>query len=187
MLAVTSKRSEGRVSNPRLPVCATKPVKVSPCRRPAERISRRSREHRPTIGVLEPPQVTPMCLLGASRWHGGPSSIEQRVSRLGNQQGLLGARRGRRPNAGPTLNWCRVRKSSCCYESSGLLPLGHMPCGACVERLLANAHAVRAAIWSVARCALDWLLKVHTPFWSEASFYVRRTVDLAGISHALHQ
>ena len=32
-------------------------------------ISRRSWEHRPTIGVLEPRQVTPMCLLGASRWH----------------------------------------------------------------------------------------------------------------------
>jgi hypothetical protein len=45
------------------------PVKAPPLGAPAERISRRSREHRPTIGVLESPQVTPMCLLGSSRWH----------------------------------------------------------------------------------------------------------------------
>ena len=64
------ERSEGRVSNPRLPVTVAKPVKTPPLGIPAERISRRSREHRPTLGALESPQVTPMCLLGDSRWRG---------------------------------------------------------------------------------------------------------------------
>src|SRR5262245_9451902 len=36
------------------------------------------------------------------------------------------------------------------------------------------------------RCASDWLLKVHAPFWSVAFFYIRRTVDFAGFSNALH-
>ena len=64
------ERSEGRVSNPRLPVTVAKPVKTPPLGIPAERKNRRSREHRPTIGDLEPPQVTPMCLLGGSHWLG---------------------------------------------------------------------------------------------------------------------
>src|SRR5262245_41983699 len=82
---------------------ATKPVKAPPLGAPAERISRRSREHRPTIGALEPPQVTPMCLLGDSRWHGCPS-IEQRVIPSGDQQRLCCARGTAIKNSEPTFN-----------------------------------------------------------------------------------
>jgi len=69
---------------------------------PAERLSRRSREHRPTIGVLESPQVTPMCLLGGSRWHGAakhraaevavPGDVAQ--SSIFNSVGLRCGRKG---------------------------------------------------------------------------------------------
>jgi hypothetical protein len=104
---------------------ATKPVKAPPLGAPAERISRRSREHRPTIGALEPPQVTPMCLLGDSRWPGRPS-IEQRVIPSGDQQRLCCARGTAIKNSEPTFNWCRARKSSFRYESSRLLPVGHI-------------------------------------------------------------
>jgi hypothetical protein len=45
-------KKRGRVANPRLPVTATtKPKMAPPSGAPAERISRRSREHRPTIDV----------------------------------------------------------------------------------------------------------------------------------------
>ena len=32
-----------------------------------------------------------------------------------------------------------------------------------------------------------WLLKVHAPFWPVTFRHLKRTIDLAGISHALHQ
>jgi hypothetical protein len=106
----------------------TKPVKVSPRWRPAERLSRRSREHRPTVGVLEPPQVTPMCLLGSPLWHSGPSKHRAAGLPSENQQRLC------RGQVGPTVGnseltfyRCRLPKSSLCYETSGLLPSGHTP------------------------------------------------------------
>jgi|SRR5215510_11459573 len=58
--------------------------------RPAERISRRSREHRLTVGVLEPPQVTPCAFLKAAVGAAHRPSTEQRTSRFGTWQGLLG-------------------------------------------------------------------------------------------------
>jgi hypothetical protein len=102
------RTSEGRVSKP-LPPChpATKPVKAPPLGAPAERNSRRSREHRPTIGALEPPQVTPMCLLGDSRWHGRPS-IEQRVIPTGERAKALLPTGDRRENGEPNFNQSRV-------------------------------------------------------------------------------
>jgi hypothetical protein len=65
-------------------------------------MSRRSWEHRPTAGVLEPPQVTPMCLPEASRWHSWRPGIEQRLSRLEVSKACWSSR-GRRTNGGPTL------------------------------------------------------------------------------------
>jgi hypothetical protein len=49
----------------------------------------------------------------------------------------------------------------------------------------------RAALWLVRGAAcrrpIDWLLKVHAPLWSGLFFYLRRTMSLAGITHAVHQ
>jgi hypothetical protein len=122
----------------------TKPVKVSPRWRPAERLSRRSREHRPTVGVLEPPQVTPMCLLGSPLWHSGPSKHRAAGLPSENQQRLCRGQAGPTiENDEPTFNWRRVGKSKCCYESFGLLPSGHTPCGLhrkVYSRTLAGAH-----------------------------------------------
>jgi hypothetical protein len=90
---------------------ATKPVKTPPLGAPVERINRRSREHRPTLGALEPPQVTPMCLLGDSRWHGRPS-IEQRVIPTGERAKALPPTGDRRENRERKFNRSRVCKGS---------------------------------------------------------------------------
>jgi len=59
------------------------------------------------------------------------------------------------------------------------------------------SKADKAEIWAGMVCPLKaqsglgavsaWLLKVHAPFWSKSFCYLRRAVDFARISHALHQ
>ena len=75
---------------------------------PIERLSRRSQEHRPTIGALEPPQVTPMCLLGGKPLAQRRPSIEQRVIPTGERAKALLPTRDRRENGEPNFNRCRV-------------------------------------------------------------------------------
>jgi hypothetical protein len=47
---------------------------------------------------------------------------------------------------------------------------------------LFNAFALYLGCVSV-----DWLLKVHAPFWSGSLFQPGRTLDLAGFTCAVHQ
>ena len=89
-LAIFDTKKRGSREQPS-PPChrVTKPVKASTFRRPPNRLSRRSREHRPTIGALEPPQVTPMCLLGGQPLAQRRPSIEQRVIPTGERAKAL--------------------------------------------------------------------------------------------------
>jgi hypothetical protein len=57
----------------------TKPVRASSLA-PVEQISRRSREHRPTIGALEAPHVTLCAFLEAAAGAAGRLGTEQRLS-----------------------------------------------------------------------------------------------------------
>ena len=84
---VMARRSEGRVGNPRLPVTVQR-SRLRPVGAPVERISRRSRVHRPTVSALEPPQVASMCLLGWQPLARRRPSIEERVIPSGEQQRL---------------------------------------------------------------------------------------------------
>jgi hypothetical protein len=115
------------VSNPRLPVTVRRSrLRLRRLGAPAERISRRSREHRPTVGALEPPQVTPMCLLGGEPLAQRRPSIEQRVIPSGERAKALLPTGDRRENGEPNFNRCRVCTTDSGQESSGLLPLGHI-------------------------------------------------------------
>ena len=115
---------------------------------PIERLSRRSQEHRPTIGALEPPQVTPMCLLGGKPLAQRRPSIEQRVIPTGERAKALLPTGDRRENGEPNFNRCRVCTTDSGQESSGLLPLGHITRAV---TQLAFSSSIRSTVAGVTR------------------------------------
>lgn len=50
-----------------------------------------------------------------------------------------------------------------------------------------SGRAVWLLRWCACRRPVVWFLKVQAPFWSGLFFYARRTMSLAGITHAFHQ
>jgi hypothetical protein len=99
------KRSEGRVSNPRLPVTVRR-SRLRPRRRRARRTNKPSfTGHRPTVGALEPPQVGPMCLLGGTV-DTAPSKHRAAVYPIVNSKGFA-------DHGGPLVGRLLVPDSSC--------------------------------------------------------------------------